>query len=209
MTTGGLSTATGYSGSTAIPRSIIFVGAGIVGCEYATIFRTMGVRVTLVDGRHRPLEFVDDEIEDALYYHMRDEGIGLRFGETVSSVKMTDDDKVLVTTESGKQLSSEALMFAAGREGCSKSLNLEAVGIETDSRDRIGVNEHYQTSIREHLCRRRRDRFPKLGINVDGAGPVSRPSRLWRRKRGACVSTALWGLHDPRDSYDWVRVKKI
>ncbi len=130
-----------------VPRSIIFVGAGIVGCEYATIFRTMGVRVTLVDGRHRPLEFVDDEIEDALYYHMRDEGIGLRFGETVSSVKMTDDDKVLVTTESGKHLSSEALMFAAGREGCSKSLNLEAVGIETDARDRISVNSHYQTSV--------------------------------------------------------------
>jgi NAD(P) transhydrogenase len=130
-----------------IPRSMTFVGAGIVGCEYATIFRTMGVRVTLIDGRQRPLEFVDDEIEDALYYHMRDEGISLRFGEKVSAVRMPDGERVHVTMESGKELSTDSLMFAAGREGASKSLNLEGIGLATDSRGRIKVNEHFQTSI--------------------------------------------------------------
>ena len=58
-----------------------FVGAGIIGCEYATIFQTMGVRVTIIDGRERPLDFIDDEISKTLYYHMRDEGVQLRFGE--------------------------------------------------------------------------------------------------------------------------------
>ena len=66
-----------------------FVGAGIIGVEYATIFRTIGVRVTLIDGRQRPLDFIDNEVEDNLYFHMRDEGITLRFGEKVSSVQLT------------------------------------------------------------------------------------------------------------------------
>jgi NAD(P) transhydrogenase len=123
-----------------------FVGAGIIGCEYATIFQTMGVRVTLIDGRERPLDFMDDEIEDALYYHMRDEGVQLRFGETVSRVQR-NGDKVEVCMESGKQLTTDSLMFAAGRVGASSDLNIEAVGIETDARGRIKVDEHLRTSV--------------------------------------------------------------
>ena len=130
-----------------IPRTMTFVGAGIVGTEYATIFRTLGVRVTLIDGRQRPLDFVDDEIEDALYYHMRDQGITLRFGESVSSVRLTDNGKVEVRTESGKKLHSESLMFAAGRVGASEALRLDKVGIAVDQRGRIQVDEHYRTRL--------------------------------------------------------------
>jgi NAD(P) transhydrogenase len=129
-----------------LPRTMTFVGAGIIGCEYATIFQTMGVRVTIIDGRERPLDFIDDEIEDALYYHMRDEGVQLRFGETVSRVQR-NGDKVEVFLESGKQLTTESLMFAAGRVGASSDLNIEAVGIETDARGRIKVDEHLRTSV--------------------------------------------------------------
>ncbi len=130
-----------------MPRTMTFVGAGIVGTEYATIFRVMGVRVTLIDGRERPLDFVDDEIEDALYYHMRDEGITLRFGEEVSAVERTDDDRVRVTMESGKELTSDSLMFAAGREGSSKDLCLEAIGLHPDKRGRLKVNKNFQTEL--------------------------------------------------------------
>ncbi len=130
-----------------IPRSMIFVGAGVIGCEYATIFRTLGVRVTLIDGRTRPLDFVDDEIEDALYFQMRDEGVSVRFGETVSAVVHTDEGKVRVCTESGKEFTSDALMFAAGRVGASGSLNLEAIGLETDARGRIKVDKHFRTAV--------------------------------------------------------------
>ena len=129
-----------------VPRTMTFVGAGIIGCEYATIFQTMGVRVTLIDGRERPLDFMDDEIEDALYYHMRDEGVQLRFGETVSRVQR-NGDKVEVCMESGKQLTTDSLMFAAGRVGASTDLNIEAVGIETDARGRIKVDEYLRTSV--------------------------------------------------------------
>ena len=132
-----------------IPRSMTFVGGGIIGVEYATIFRTIGVRVTLIDGRQRPLDFIDDEIEDNLYFYMRDEGITLRFGELVSAVRHTDDGRVQVCMESGKQLETDGLMFAAGREGASKDLNLEAIGLETDKRDRIMVDEFYRTSVED------------------------------------------------------------
>jgi NAD(P) transhydrogenase len=122
------------------------VGAGIIGCEYATIFRTLGTRVTLVDGRQRPLDFIDDEIEDALYYHMRDEGVLLRFNETVSQVKR-NGEKVVVSMESGKELNTDSLMFAAGRVGASADLNIEAIGIKTDARGRIKVDEFYRTTV--------------------------------------------------------------
>ena len=132
-----------------IPRSMAFVGAGIIGVEYATIFRTIGVRVTLIDGRQRPLDFIDDEVEDNLYFHMRDEGITLRFGETVTAVQRTEDGRVRIRMESGKELKSDSLMFAAGRVGASKDLNLEAIGMETDQRDRIKVDEFYRTSVED------------------------------------------------------------
>lgn len=130
-----------------IPRSMTFVGAGIIGCEYATIFRALGVRVTLIDGRNRPLDFIDDEIEEAFYYHMRDEGMLLRFGERVSKVQPTEDSKVQVFMESGKQLTTDSLMFAAGRVGASSDLNLEAIGIEVDERGRIQVDASYRTAV--------------------------------------------------------------
>jgi NAD(P) transhydrogenase len=125
---------------------MIFVGAGIVGTEYATIFRTLGVRVTVIDGRERPLDFIDDEIEDALYYHMRDQGITLLFGETVSSVHLQDNDKVEVRTESGKELHCDSLMFAAGRVGASEDLAITNIGIEPDKRGRIKVDDRYRTN---------------------------------------------------------------
>ena len=130
-----------------IPRKMTFVGAGIIGLEYATIFRTLGVRVTAIDGRDRPLDFVDDEIEDSLYYYMRDKGIVLRFGERVSEVHPVEDGRVEVSMESGKKLTTDALMFAAGREGASADLNLEAIGLKPDSRGRLKVNEFYETEV--------------------------------------------------------------
>ncbi len=130
-----------------IPRSMIFVGAGVIGCEYATIFNTLGVQVTVIDRRQRPLDFVDDEIEDALYYQMRDEGITARFGEEVESVSRTDHDKVLVTTKSGKQFKSDSMMLAAGRVGAVAALNLDAISLPSDNRGRIIVNEHFQTCV--------------------------------------------------------------
>ena len=130
-----------------IPRSMTVVGAGIIGAEYATIFQTAGVQVTLIDSRERPMEALDDEIEDALYYHMRNDGITLRFGETVSAVRKTQEGRVRVETASGKVLLTDALMVAAGRAGASADLKLDRAGVETDPKGRIKVDETYRTTV--------------------------------------------------------------
>ena len=130
-----------------IPRSMCIVGAGVIGTEYTTIFRALGTRITLIDARFRPLDFVDDEIEDALIFHMRDQGVILRFGETVSRVHRDDGGRVRVELESGKEVTTEALMFSAGRIGATDDLNLSAIGIETDARGRIKIDEHYRTTV--------------------------------------------------------------
>jgi NAD(P) transhydrogenase len=130
----------------AAPRSMIIVGAGIVGVEYACIFAALGARVTLVDVRPRLLPFVDHEIAEALGYQMRDAGITLRLGEEVASVGVTDGHAVAVL-RSRKELRADVLLYAIGRHGNTARLNLSAAGIEADERGRIPVNEDHETRV--------------------------------------------------------------
>jgi NAD(P) transhydrogenase len=172
-----------------IPRSMTFVGAGIVGVEYATIFRVLGVRVTLIDGRPRPLDFLDPEIEDALYYHLRDEGVTLRFGERVKTVQLGADGGVVVTLESGKSQTTDSLMFSAGREGATRDLNLEAIGARTDERGRIRVDGEFRTDCPNVYAVGDVIGFPSLAststeqgrlaaLHAFGAAPAQMPKRL-------------------------------
>ncbi|MFA6239619.1 MAG: Si-specific NAD(P)(+) transhydrogenase [Candidatus Hydrogenedentales bacterium] len=128
------------------PRSITVYGAGVVGCEYASIFRNMDCKVNLVNTRGRLLEFLDDEITDALSYHMRDRGVLIRHMETCSRVEGRDSEVVL-HLESGKQLKSDILLWANGRTGNTEGMNLEAIGITPNSRSQVEVNDRYQTSV--------------------------------------------------------------
>ena len=128
------------------PQSITIYGAGIIGCEYASMFRNLGCKVNLVNTRNRLLEFLDDEIADALAYHMRDRGVILRHQETYERVE-TRDDGVVLHLQSGKQLKTDALLWANGRTGNSDGLNLESVGIQPDSRGNLTINEYFQTSV--------------------------------------------------------------
>jgi len=130
-----------------LPKTMTVVGAGVIGTEYATMFQVLGVRVTLVDGRERPLDYVDDEIEDVLMYHMRDEGIIMRFGEHITNITPTAEGRVHMDTHTGKQLTADCVLFAAGRQGNTTSLNLGGAGLEADDRGRIKVDATYRTSV--------------------------------------------------------------
>ena len=133
-----------------LPRSLAIIGAGVIGLEYATIFATLGVRVTLIDKRDHLLDFVDGEITDALAYLMRQNRVALRLDEGVESVKRCDNDngpRVRFDLESGKQVFAEKTLYSIGRTGATGSLNLESAGLEADSRGRLTVNEDYQTSV--------------------------------------------------------------
>ena len=135
-----------------LPKTLVVVGGGVVGAEYAAIFATLGVRVTLVEGRSRVLGFLDEEIGEALQYYLRRSGMTLRLGERVEKIEELektngDGAKVRAQLESGKTLRSECLLYAVGRQGVCRSLGLENVGIEYDDRERLKVNEHYQTNV--------------------------------------------------------------
>lgn len=128
------------------PRSIVIYGAGVIGSEYASMFRNHGIKVNLVNTREQLLDFLDDEIVDALSYHMRDTGIIIRNREQFERIQ-GEDDGVVLQLQSGKQLKSDVFLWANGRTGNSDKLALDTVGITPNSRGQLTVNEHFQTEI--------------------------------------------------------------
>ena len=131
------------------PRRVTIYGAGVIGCEYASIFANLDVKVNLVNTRDRLLSFLDDEITDALSYHLRDQGVVVINNEHAASVE-TEGDSVTLHCESGKQIRGDLLFWANGRTGNTDGLNLEAVDIEVNSRGQIPVNEYFQT-LQPHI----------------------------------------------------------
>ena len=128
------------------PHSITIYGAGVIGCEYASIFRSIGTKVNLVNTRDKLLAFLDDEIIDALSYHLREQGILIRHNEEYEKCE-TKNDSVVLHMKSGKQIKSDVFLFANGRTGNSKELGLDKIGINVNGREQIEVNENYQTSL--------------------------------------------------------------
>lgn len=138
-----------------LPATMIVVGGGVIGTEYASMLGALGVRVTLIEGRPRLLEFLDNEICEALQYHLRQAGVTLRLGEKVVSIKKTPaapgdsgrhsaGELVEATLESGKIIRAECLMYCIGRQGATEKINLDKVGLRADERGRIKVNENFQ-----------------------------------------------------------------
>ncbi|WP_437489205.1 Si-specific NAD(P)(+) transhydrogenase [Sorangium sp. So ce1014] len=127
------------------PRSITIFGAGVIGCEYASMLRNMQIAVNLINTRAHLLEFLDDEITDALGYHFCDTGIRVLNGEEHEKVEATKEGVVL-SLKSGKKLRSEAFLWANGRSGNTADLGLESLGITANKRGQIEVNDTFQTS---------------------------------------------------------------
>ncbi len=133
-----------------LPRSLAVMGAGVIGLEYATIFATLGVRVTLIDQRRRLLPFVDSEITDALVYHMRDNRVTMRLNECVKSVAPIDcanGPRVSIVLESGKKVIAEKALYSIGRSGATATLALENAGLSPVERGLLAVNACFQTEV--------------------------------------------------------------
>lgn len=130
----------------ATPQSITVYGAGVIGCEYTSMFRNLGVKVNLINTRDKLLEFLDDEIIDALSYHLRDQGVLLRHNEHYDRIEPRDDGVVL-HLKSGKQLKTDVLLWANGRTGNTDGIGLEAIGIKPDHRGLVAINQFYQTAV--------------------------------------------------------------
>lgn len=130
-----------------LPRSILIVGAGVIGTEYACMLSAMGVDVRLLDRRNELFRFVDREICEALTYHMRDERVTLYLGKDFAEVRTDSHGKVITTLENGREIKTEMFMFASGRSGAVQGLNLEAAGLAPNSRGLIDTNDNLQTSV--------------------------------------------------------------
>ncbi len=131
------------------PRTITIYGAGVVGCEYASIFRGLKIKVNLINTRNQLLTFLDDEIIDALAYHLRENGVLIRHNEEYQQV-IADEKGVTVCLQSNKKIKSDYLLWAQGRTGNSDSMGLENIGINGNIRGSIEVNENFQT-IHPHI----------------------------------------------------------
>jgi len=127
------------------PRSITVYGAGVIGCEYASIFRGLRIKVNLINNRDKLLSFLDDEIIDALAYHLRERGVLIRHSEEYARVE-ADATGVRVHLKSNKVIQSDVLLWAQGRTGNSDAMGLEAIGVQTNERGSIVVNASYQTA---------------------------------------------------------------
>jgi NAD(P) transhydrogenase len=129
-----------------IPASMVVVGAGVIGIEYASMFAALGTKVTVVEKRDTMLDFCDREIVEALQFHLRDLAVTFRFGEAVTTVDVGESGTV-TTLASGKKIPAETVMYSAGRQGVTDSLDLEKAGLEADARGRIFVDDNFQTKV--------------------------------------------------------------
>jgi len=132
-----------------VPRSMVVAGAGVIGIEYASMFAALGTKVTVVERRDRMLEFCDEEVVEALKYHLRDLAVTFRFGETVASVEAHHEGAIALL-RSGKKIPADTVLYSAGRQGMTERLNLEAAGLTADERGRIAVDEFFRTAV-EHI----------------------------------------------------------
>src|SRR6201998_3485205 len=133
-----------------LPRTLAVVGAGVIGCEYASIFAALGVRVTLIDKRDRLLPFVDQEIADEFCHHLRENRATLRLNESVDKLAIVEDEhgvRVRIHLDSGKTIIAEKALYSVGRTGAASKLNLAEAGLEPDNRGRLAVDEHYRTAV--------------------------------------------------------------
>jgi NAD(P) transhydrogenase len=170
------------------PSSVTIYGAGVIGCEYASMLRVLGMKVTLINTRDKLLSYLDDEIVDALAYHLRDQGCLVRHNEEYDRV-IVDGDGVVIQLKSGKRMRSDVLLWANGRTGNTQNMGLEGIGIHPDPRGLIGVNETYQTTL------------PHVYAVGDVIGPPSLASAAYDQGRFAATHI-IQGACDTRLARD-------
>ena len=156
------------------PKSVTIYGAGVVGCEYASMFRNLGCKLNLVNTRQQLLEFLDDEICDALSYHLRERGALIRHGEEYVKI-VGEEDGVVLHLKSGKKIKTDVLLWANGRTGNSDTLRLENVGLTADKRGNLAVDERYATAV------------PNIYAVGDVIGPPSLASAAYVQGRAAAM----------------------
>src|SRR5882757_11025124 len=134
-----------------LPRSLAVIGAGVIGVEYATIFSALDVAVTLIDTRSTFLDFVDRELIEEFVHELRDRNVALRLGSAVTSIEVSESGRPTTKLANGRVVTSDMLLFAAGRVGATDNLNLAAAGLAVDNRGRISVEPKTMQTAVPHI----------------------------------------------------------
>ncbi len=166
-----------------IPRSMIIVGGGVIGCEYACIFANLGVKVILLDSKDRLMPFLDHEISDALTFLMRKSRIKVILGDKKDQLEIKND-QVRLTTMSGRSIVADKILFATGRVGNTANLGLDQVGINTDKRGMIQVDKHFHTGVEKIYAVGDIIGFPSLASVSMDQGRLSVLHAFGKKKAG-------------------------
>ncbi len=159
----------------AIPGSLIVVGGGVIGIEYASMFAVLGTKVTLIERADRPISFMDHETIDEMIHQLRQRDVVFRCNETVTKIAVSDSVPARVTVElaSGKRLSADAALICAGRQGCTDGLHLEDAGLTADARGRIQVDHQYRTAVEHVFAAGDLIGFPALAATSAAQGRIA------------------------------------
>jgi len=186
-----------------LPRSMLIVGGGVIGTEYASMMAALGVKVTLIEGKPRLLEFVDAEIIEALQYHLRQAGVTLRLGEQVVKIRRLESGEMPglhersgaeAMLESGKMLRADCLLYTVGRQGNTEELGLGAAGLSADKRGRITVDGDYRTSVPHIYAAGDVIGFPALASTSMEQGRIA-ASRMFGQRVPAFEDILPYGIY--------------
>jgi NAD(P) transhydrogenase len=130
-----------------LPKTMLVVGGGVIGCEYASMFAAMHVKVTLVEGRPRLLPFLDTEIADRLRGAMQTLGVDFHLGQTTQSIRRVEGRGIVTTLANGLEIAAEKVLASSGRSGWTEGMNLEAIGVQLDKRGTVQVDGDYRTAV--------------------------------------------------------------
>ena len=170
----------------------------MIGIEYASMFAALGTKVTVIEQRHRLLDFCDDQITEALQYHLRDIGVTFRFGEEVVAVERHDGGTI-THLKSGKRIAADTVLYSAGRIGATDALDLESAGLAADTRGRIAVDEHYRTAAQHIYATGDVIGFPSLAATSSEQGRLAACHAFGIGAGAISDGAADRHLHDPGD----------
>lgn len=176
------------------PKSIIIYGAGVIGSEYASIFRGLGLRVDLINTRDRLLSFLDTEVTDSLSYHFWNSGVVIRNSESYDKIIETEHG-VEVHLESGKRMRADCLLFANGRTGNTNTLGLENIGLKANSRGQVDVNEHYQTTVDNIYAVGDVIGYPSLASAAYDQGRIAAKAMISGNNEGSLIRDIPTGIY--------------
>jgi NAD(P) transhydrogenase len=178
-----------------VPRTLTVIGGGVIGLEYASMAAALGVRVTLVEKRHRILDFVDDEVVEAFQYHLCGLGLVFRLGAEVVGVETLDGDGAAVQLRDGGLFSSEIVIHADEREGATRDLGLAAARLQADGHGRIPVDGDYRTAQPHIFAAGDVVGFPSLAATSMEQGRLAALAALGRPAAGRQPGLLPYGIY--------------